>query len=69
MKKLFVAILASLVMTSWAQVYVKPHVKRDGTFVQGHYRSGPNQSNADNYGTRGNYNPYTGKFGTRDDDE
>jgi hypothetical protein len=46
-------------------VYVQPHARNDGSYVQPHYRSAPNESRYDNYSTRGNYNPYTGKAGTR----
>ena len=49
-----------------AQVYVKPYTRSDGTTVQGHYRSAPNNTPLDNYSTRGNVNPYTGKPGTVD---
>lgn len=41
--------------------YYKPST---GTYVQPHYRSSPNSSRYDNYSTRGNYNPYTGKKGS-----
>lgn len=51
--------------TAMAQVYVQPHVRSNGTYVQGHYRSAPNSSAYDNYSTRGNVNPYTGQAGTR----
>lgn len=47
-------------------VYVQPHVNSDGTFVEGHYRSAPNNTTTDNWSTRGNVNPYTGQQGTRD---
>lgn len=47
-------------------VYVKPHVRSDGTFVGGHYRSAPNGSRLDNYSSKGNVNPYTGERGTVD---
>lgn len=43
--------------------YVKPHVRSDGTFVQGHYRTNRNNTNRDNYSTQGNTNPWTGKAG------
>lgn len=46
-------------------VWVRPHVRSDGTFVQGHYRSRPNHTAADNWSTYGNINPYTGEVGTR----
>ncbi len=40
--------------------YYKPST---GTYVQPYYRSSSNSSRWDNYSTRGNYNPYTGKKG------
>jgi hypothetical protein len=49
-----------------AQVYVAPRVNSTGTVTQGHMRTAPNSSTLDNYSTRGNLNPYTGKIGTRD---
>jgi hypothetical protein len=45
--------------------YVAPHVNSRGSYVDGHYRSNPNSTQYDNYGTRGNVNPYTGSYGTR----
>ncbi len=47
-------------------VYVRGYVKKDGTYVQPHYRSSPNSTTLDNWSTRGNINPYTSKRGTRD---
>ena len=46
-----------------AQVRVKGYTRKDGTYVAPHYRSTPNSSRYDNYSTKGNYNPYTGKKG------
>src|SRR3546814_17762696 len=62
------AIGASFVVSaaSAQSVYVKPHVRSDGTFVQGHNRTAPNETIRDNYSTSPNYNPYTGKRGTVD---
>ena len=40
--------------------YYKPS---SGTYVMPHYRSSPNSTRWDNYSTRGNYNPFTGKKG------
>lgn len=48
-----------------AQVQVGPHVRRDGTYVQPHQRSMPNQTPLDNYSTKGNINPWTGEPGHR----
>jgi opacity protein-like surface antigen len=45
--------------------YVQPYTRQDGTYVQGHQQTNPNNTQLDNYGTRGNVNPYTGEFGTR----
>jgi hypothetical protein len=46
-------------------VYVQPHVTKNGTYIEGHHRAAPNQTVEDNYGTKGNYNPYTGQSGTQ----
>ena len=62
-------IIAALVVTAPAaarDTYVKPHVRSDGTFVQGHHRTAPNRTTLDNYSTSPNTNPYTGKQGTVD---
>lgn len=48
-----------------ADSYVRPHVRSDGTYVQGHMRSSPNQYRHDNYSGRGNTNPYTGQRGSQ----
>jgi hypothetical protein len=44
--------------------YVEPYVKSNGTTTQGHDQTNPNSTQTDNYGTRGNVNPYTGQVGT-----
>ncbi|WP_116128436.1 peptidoglycan-binding domain-containing protein [Lewinella sp. IMCC34183] len=43
--------------------YVRPYVKKNGTVVQGHYRTNRNDTNRDNYTTKPNVNPYTGTPG------
>lgn len=48
-----------------AQVHVRGYYKKNGTYVAPHYRSSPNSSRLDNWSTKGNANPYTGKPGTR----
>lgn len=42
------------------------YIRKDGTYVQPHFKSAPNSTKFDNYSTRGNANPYTGKQGTVD---
>jgi len=40
--------------------YYKPSTH---TYVAPSYRTSPNKTKLDNYSTKGNYNPYTGKKG------
>lgn len=47
-----------------ASTYVKGYYKSNGTYVNGYYKTAPNSRKFDNYSTKGNYNPYTGKAGT-----
>ena len=44
--------------------YVNPYTRSDGTSVQGHQRTNPNNSLSDNYGAKGNYNPNSSGFGS-----
>ncbi len=46
-------------------VYVKPYYRKDGTFVDGHMRSSPDRDFFNNWSTKGNVNPYTGKEGSK----
>ena len=49
-----------------ADTRVNGYYRKDGTYVEQHWRSNPNSTTSDNWSTRGNANPYTGQFGTRD---
>jgi len=64
-KQLVILLAAIFAASASSQTYVAPHVRKDGTYVEGHHRSNPNRTVDDNYGTRGNYNPYTGQQGTQ----
>lgn len=69
MKRLLLVVSVSLVLipASFARdVYVRPHFTQDGTYVEGHHRTSPNETKLDNYSTQGNYNPYTGNVGKVD---
>lgn len=44
---------------------VRPYFRRDGTWVPGHYRTRPDGNFYNNWSTRGNINPFTGREGTR----
>jgi hypothetical protein len=46
-----------------ADVFVNGYFRRNGSYIPPHFRTTPNNSLFDNYSTRGNYNPYTGKPG------
>lgn len=39
------------------------YLKSNGTYVQPYYKTTPNKTKIDNYSTKGNYNPFTGKTG------
>jgi len=66
-----VLILSGLaLLSSWgsavADNYVRGYTRGNGTYVQPHYQTAPNTTKFDNYSTKGNFNPYTGKAGTVD---
>jgi hypothetical protein len=44
---------------------VKGYVKKDGTYVAPHKRSAPDKNFNNNWSTKGNSNPYTGKPGSQ----
>ena len=48
-----------------ADVAVGGYTRKDGTYVPPHYRSNPDGFKGNNWGSQGNYNPYTGKSGNR----
>ena len=55
-------------LTIFAQVNpnyhkVKGYYRKDGTYVKPHYRTNRNNTNRDNYTTKPNVNPHTGKRG------
>lgn len=49
-----------------ADQYVNGYYRKDGTYVEPHYRSDSNGTKTDNWSSTGNVNPYTGKEGTKD---
>ncbi|MBK9938342.1 MAG: hypothetical protein IPP02_08105 [Chitinophagaceae bacterium] len=46
-----------------SDVFVNGYYRKNGTYVQPHFKTAPNSSMFDNYSTKGNFNPYTGKPG------
>lgn len=59
---LFIVGLFSI--SSFADVNVGGYSRKDGTYVQPHNRSDPNSTQNDNWSTKGNTNPHTGREGT-----
>lgn len=53
------------VSVAYADTYVNGYTRKDGTYVQPHYRSSPDGNPYNNWSTKGNVNPYTGELGTR----
>lgn len=46
--------------------HVRGYTRSDGTYVQPHEQTNPNSTKLDNWSTKGNTNPDTGKRGTVD---
>ncbi|MEW6429574.1 MAG: hypothetical protein AB1568_16255 [Thermodesulfobacteriota bacterium] len=67
MKKRIALLTMGLILTSTltaaADEFVNGYFRKDGTYVQPHFRSEPNQYRYDNYSSQGNTNPYTGQRG------
>ena len=47
-------------------VPVRGYFKASGTYVAPHYQTAPNATKLDNWSSKPNVNPYTGKAGTKD---
>lgn len=71
MKKtiIFIAVIGLFSFSGLAQArtvsvrsYYKPSTH---SYIQSYYKTSPNHTKLDNYSTKGNYNPYTGKWGTK----
>lgn len=68
MKRMLIALAVCCASSSAALAdnYVNGYYRSNGTYVEPHYRSDPNNNRFDNYSSQGNVNPYTGKSGTVD---
>ena len=64
MKKLFICLFLMVTTCCFSQdVHVNGYITGNGTYVQPHYRTAPDNTQYNNYSTVGNVNPYTGKAG------
>jgi hypothetical protein len=62
MRKLILTVIFTVfTLILFAQVKVKGYYRKDGTYVQPHYRSNPDGNPYNNWSYPGNVNPYTGK--------
>ncbi len=69
MKKALILLAAvGVAALSFAQgsEYVKGYTDKNGIYHPGYYRTKSNGTKTDNYGSKGNVNPFTGKKGTKD---
>ena len=62
---LICALLGAQATLEAGQTRVRGYTTKRGTYVESHQRTTPNRSKMDNWSTKGNVNPYTGKKGTR----
>lgn len=51
--------------SSGSSIRVRGYTTRSGGYVSPHYRSRADRTRLNNWSTRGNINPYTGKVGTQ----
>lgn len=68
MKVLACAALALLALSSVAEarnVHVRGYTTKRGTYVMPSMRTSPNRTRTDNWSSRPNINPYTGRKGTK----
>ena len=74
MKKLIGIMLSALIVFAILNSHayakssnrVRGYTKKSGKYVAPHRKTNPDKSKYNNYSTKGNYNPYTGKEGTKD---
>lgn len=65
MRYLAVWVLIGSCLAGTHVVPVRPHVTHGGTYVKPHYRTSPNRTQRDNWSSKPNVNPTTGKPGTK----
>lgn len=63
---IFAFLLFPTMAFAWGNdVQVDGYSRNDGTYVQPHMRTAPDNTTNNNYSTYGNTNPYTGQQGTQ----
>jgi len=62
---ILILIIFSLFLSlAFADVHVSGYYRKNGTYVQGYWRSSPDSDPTNNFSYPGNVNPYTGKVAT-----
>lgn len=65
MKRLIIFAGGLVAVSAFANdVYHQGYYRDNGTYVQPHYQTAPDNTRLNNYSTQGNVNPYTGQPGT-----
>jgi hypothetical protein len=59
-------LLLAATQSSASSHHVRGHISRKGNYVAPHHQTNPDHSKLNNWSTKGNVNPYTGKKGTVD---
>lgn len=63
---LFLALLSAVTVMPQSHKYQRGYIRKStGTYVTGHFKTRSDQTNHNNFSTRGNRNPYTGNNGLR----
>ncbi len=62
----FLLLVVLFSIAVYADTWVNGYMKSNGTYVPGHYRSSSDSTIDNNWSTKGNVNPHTGRIGTRD---
>lgn len=58
-------LMSSVAIAKSSSHPVKGHFTKKGTYVKPHRKTNSNRTKRDNYSTKGNTNPHTGKKGTK----
>jgi hypothetical protein len=69
MRRMFLALLCLTLLSpavfAKGKTRVKSYKKRNGTRVESHQRTKPNKLKGDNWSSKGNVNPNTGRRGSK----
>ena len=67
MKKAFLLLVLALSTLTFAQSShrVRTYTRKNGTTVQAHRQTNPDKTQRNNWSSKPNVNPYTGKRGTK----